>query len=169
MGASEVGGRVLAFASHQSRTTMEIRILRRGDEAVLARVAPDVFDDPIDARASEAFLARAREVGARLRAGLERISARHPQAGEVRGLGPMLAVEFVKDPATKEPFPELVLEVTRQALRRGLIVIRAGLYSNCIRLLPPLNLTDAEVDEGLEVLEEAVAAAVAAHAVGGVA
>lgn len=125
--------------------------------------------EALDAIADEAFLARAREVGARLRAGLERISARHPQAGEVRGLGPMLAVEFVKDPATKEPFPELVLEVTRQALRRGLIVIRAGLYSNCIRLLPPLNLTDAEVDEGLEVLEEAVAAAVAAHAVGGVA
>ncbi|HRN18894.1 MAG TPA: aminotransferase class III-fold pyridoxal phosphate-dependent enzyme, partial [Trueperaceae bacterium] len=79
--------------------------------------------------------------------------------GEVRGLGPMLAMEFVKDPNTKEPFPEVVLEVTKQALKRGLIVIRAGLYSNCIRLLPPLDLTDAEIDEGLAVLGEAVAAA----------
>ena len=117
--------------------------------------------EAIDRIADEAFLARARAVGERLRAGLERLVASYPQAGEVRGLGPMLAVEFVKDERTKEPFPELVLEVTKQALKRGLIVIRAGLYSNCIRLLPPLNLTDAEVDEGLAVLHEAVAAALA--------
>ncbi len=108
---------------------------------------------------SEAFLERATRVGERLRAGLERIAARQGLVGEVRGLGPMLAMEFVKDPNTKEPFPEVVLEVTKQALKRGLIVIRAGLYSNCIRLLPPLDLTDAEIDEGLAVLGEAVAAA----------
>ncbi|MCW5818378.1 MAG: aminotransferase class III-fold pyridoxal phosphate-dependent enzyme [Trueperaceae bacterium] len=113
---------------------------------------------------SEAFLARAVQVGERLRAGLERIAAEQPAVGEVRGLGPMLAMEFVRDRATKEPFPELVLDVTKQALKRGLIVIRAGLYSNCIRLLPPLNMTDAEVDEGLAVLKEAVAAAAALHA-----
>src|SRR5690606_28746843 len=61
---------------------------------------------------------------------------------------------------SKEPFPDLVLEITRQALKRGLIVIRAGLYSNCIRLLPPLDLTDDEIDEGMGVLAEAVTAAV---------
>ncbi len=105
------------------------------------------------------FLSRARQVGTRLREGLERIAAGCQYAGEVRGLGPMLAVEFVADRTTKEPFPELVLEITRQALARGLIVIRAGLYSNCIRLLPPLDLTDAEVDEGMSVLAEAVKAA----------
>lgn len=113
---------------------------------------------------SEAFLTRAVQVGERLRGGLERIAAEQATVGEVRGLGPMLAMEFVKDRVTKEPFPELVLDVTKQALKRGLIVIRAGLYSNCIRLLPPLNMTDAEVDEGLAVLREAVAAAVALHA-----
>lgn len=117
--------------------------------------------EALDVIASEEFLARARAVGERLRAGLERIAAEQPLAGEVRGLGPMLAIEFVKDGRTKEPYPDLVLEITRQALARGLIVIRAGLYSNCIRLLPPLDLTDAEVDEGLRVLTEAVAAAVA--------
>ncbi len=117
--------------------------------------------EALDVIASEEFLARARAVGERLRAGLERIAAHQPLAGEVRGMGPMLAIEFVKDTAGKEPYPDLVLEITKQALARGLIVIRAGLYSNCIRLLPPLNLTDAEVDEGLTVLAEAVAAAVA--------
>jgi len=110
-----------------------------------------------------AFMARATAVGERLRAGLERIAARHDVIGEVRGLGPMLAMEFVTDRTSKEPFPAVVLEVTKQALKRGLIVIRAGLYSNCIRLLPPLNMTDAEVDEGLAVLEVAVAAACEAH------
>ncbi len=111
--------------------------------------------------ADERFLARARAVGERLRAGLEGIVAEQPHAGEVRGMGPMLAVEFVTDRHSKTPYPDLVLEITKQALARGLIVIRAGLHSNCIRLLPPLDLTDAEVDEGLRVLREAVAAAVA--------
>lgn len=115
--------------------------------------------EAIAALRAPAFLARARQVGERLRAGLERIRRAEPFAGDVRGLGPMLAIEFVKDQSTKEPYPELVLEVTRQALKRGLIVIRAGLYANCIRLLPPLDLTDDEIDEGLEVLAEAVSAA----------
>jgi 4-aminobutyrate aminotransferase/(S)-3-amino-2-methylpropionate transaminase len=117
--------------------------------------------EALDVIADKGFLARARSVGERLRAGLERIAAEQPHAGEVRGLGPMLAIEFVADQHSKAPYPDLVLEITKQALARGLIVIRAGLYSNCIRLLPPLNLTDAEVDEGLRVLSEAVAAAVA--------
>ena len=105
-----------------------------------------------------AFLRRAREVGERLRARLESIAEATPLVGDVRGLGPMLAAEFVKDPDTKEPFPDAVSRVTQEALVRGLIVIRAGLYSNCIRLLPPLNLTDAQVDEGMDVLAAAVAA-----------
>ncbi len=112
----------------------------------------------LDEIASEAFLARAREVGDRLRARLEGLAARHPSIGDVRGLGPMLAVEFVEDGA-KTPWPELVLEVTEQALARGVIVIRAGLYSNCLRFLPPLNITDQQLDEALAVVGEAIAAA----------
>lgn len=106
-----------------------------------------------------AFLSRAREVGERLRSGLQQIAAQHWQVGDVRGLGPMLALEFVKDEATKEPDPDFVLDITKEALKRGLVVIRSGLYSNCIRLLPPLNMTDGEVDEGLRVLAAAVDAA----------
>lgn len=109
-----------------------------------------------------AFLKRAREIGEQLKEGLEKIAQNHPQIGDVRGLGPMLALEFVKDPITKEPDQDLVLSVTKEALKRGLIVIRAGLYSNCIRLLPPLNMSNAEIEEGLSVLGEAVSAAITA-------
>ena len=112
----------------------------------------------LDEVASEAFLARARELGDRLRRRLEELAAIHHSVGDVRGVGPMLAVEFVKD-EKKTPWPELVLEVTKQAMARGVIVIRAGLYSNCLRFLPPLNITDDELDEALDVVAEAVAAA----------
>lgn len=105
------------------------------------------------------FLARARAVGERLREHLLAIGRDHPQVGDVRGLGPMLAMEMVVDRATKTPAPELVLRVTQEALARGLIVIRAGLYANCLRLLPPLDLTDEQIDEGMGVLAEAVRAA----------
>ena len=105
--------------------------------------------------ATPAFLARARAVGERLRAGLRRIEARYPNVGEVRGLGAMLVLELVQERASKEPAPELTNAICAAALRRGLIVIRAGLFSNCVRFLPPLNISDAEIDEGLAVLEEA--------------
>ena len=118
----------------------------------------------LDIVADQGFLRRAREVGERLRDGLMAIAARHKTphgyVGEVRGLGPMLAVEFVKDESLT-PYPELVLEVTKQALARGLIVIRAGLYSNCLRFMPPLDITNDLIDEALAVLDEALAAAVA--------
>ena len=105
--------------------------------------------------ATPAFLARARAVGERLKTGLRRIEARYLNVGEVRGLGAMLALELVQNRASKVPAPELTNEICAAALRRGLIVIRAGLFSNCVRFLPPLNVTDAEIDEGLAVLEEA--------------
>ena len=93
--------------------------------------------------------------GERLRAGLRRIEARYTNVGEVRGLGAMLAMELVQDREGKVPAPALTNEICAAALRRGLIVIRAGLFSNCVRFLPPLNISDAEIDEGLAVLEEA--------------
>ena len=107
------------------------------------------------------FLARANEVGERFQEHLTKLQAEFETVGDVRGLGPMLAVEFVRDRMSKKPLTaQEVLEITTEALKRGLIILRAGLYSNCIRLLPPLNLTDEELDEGMEVLREAVRAAV---------
>ena len=117
-----------------------------------------------------AFLERAQAVGRRLRAHLERIQQAHPQViGDVRGLGPMLVMELVTDPVTKTPHPALTQAITGETLKRGLITIRAGLYSNCVRFLPPLTVTDEELDEAMDVLAAAVDAAVqaTAQAVGG--
>lgn len=106
------------------------------------------------------FLARAAEVGARLREVAEGIQREYPVVGDVRGMGAMIAMEFVSDPITKAPDMETVKQVTVETLKRGLITIRAGLYSNCVRFLPPLNISDDHLNEGLAVLEQAVAAAV---------
>ena len=106
------------------------------------------------------FLERATAVGERLRAGLLAIQARHDVVADVRGLGPMLAIELVKD-VSLTPDPDLTLAITKATLERGLITIRAGLYSNCVRLLPPLDVTDEQIDEALGVLHAAVDAAAA--------
>ena len=68
----------------------------------------------------------------------------------------MLAMEFVKDPVTKQPWMEATAAVTVETLKRGVITIRAGLYSNCVRFLPPLDITDAQLDEALDVVSVSV-------------
>jgi 4-aminobutyrate aminotransferase/(S)-3-amino-2-methylpropionate transaminase len=70
----------------------------------------------------------------------------------------MLAIEIVRDPATKEPAPELAAATIEASLARGLILLKAGLYGNCIRVLCPLTIEDAVLDEALAVWEEALAA-----------
>ncbi len=116
----------------------------------------------VDEIATDAFLARSREVGARLRPALEKIQAAHPGVvGDVRGVGSMLVMELVRDAATKEPWMELASAICAETLRRGVITIRSGLYSNCVRFLPPLNITDAQIDEAMAVVTASVDAAVA--------
>src|SRR3954451_19172909 len=105
------------------------------------------------------LLARGRAIGERMRGRLEELQARHPRMGDVRGLGPMLAVEFVRDPVAKEPAPELATAVVEAALRRGLLILKAGIDGNCIRVLISLVATDEQVEESLDVLEEALAEA----------
>jgi 4-aminobutyrate aminotransferase/(S)-3-amino-2-methylpropionate transaminase len=109
----------------------------------------------IDAVTAPGFLERATELGVRLRAGLDQIAARHDFIAEVRGLGPMLAIELVADEQLT-PDPDTTLAITKATLARGLITIRAGLYSNCVRFLPPLDVTDEQVDEALAVLGDAI-------------
>lgn len=103
-----------------------------------------------------AFLERANQVGARIREHLVDLQAETPLIGDVRGLGPMLLMELVKDQDSKTPAPDETLGVTTECFKRGLIAIRAGLYSNCIRFLPPLNISDAQIDEGMGVIAEAL-------------
>jgi 4-aminobutyrate aminotransferase/(S)-3-amino-2-methylpropionate transaminase len=68
----------------------------------------------------------------------------------------MRLVEFVKDRKTREPDADFTLEIIRDAISHGIILIRAGLFSNCIRLLPPIVMTDEQLKEGLSVLEDAI-------------
>ncbi len=108
---------------------------------------------------SEAFLNRVHEVGEIIRLTLEDWKGKYPIIGDVRGIGAMRLVEFVRDRHTKEPDAEVTLEVIKDAVSRGLVMIRAGLFSNCIRLLPPIVITDEQLREGLGVLEDCIARA----------
>jgi 4-aminobutyrate aminotransferase/(S)-3-amino-2-methylpropionate transaminase len=115
----------------------------------------DVFED-------ENLVERAQQIGERIRERMVSWQERVEQIGDVRGLGAMLAIEFVRDRDSKEPNPELATAVVESAAERGLLLLKSGIYSNCIRVLCPLVLTDAELDEALEVWEDALGAAVGA-------
>jgi 4-aminobutyrate aminotransferase / (S)-3-amino-2-methylpropionate transaminase / 5-aminovalerate transaminase len=82
--------------------------------------------------------------------------------GDVRGIGGMMVVEFVKDPITKEPWLELVPEVAKRCLEGGVVLLRAGLYSNCIRFLPTLDIPEDILREALNVVAKAIRGAHAA-------
>jgi 4-aminobutyrate aminotransferase/(S)-3-amino-2-methylpropionate transaminase len=104
-----------------------------------------------------AFLAHARLLGDAMREEMEFWKARWPIVGDVRGLGPMRLVEFVRDRRSKEPAaPESTLKIVRRAVANGVIVMRAGLYSNCIRLLPPLTIPEDMLREGLGAIGQAI-------------
>jgi 4-aminobutyrate aminotransferase/(S)-3-amino-2-methylpropionate transaminase len=107
--------------------------------------------------ARPSFLARSRQIGDRLRIRLEAMRDRHRSIiGDVRGVGPMLVIELVADAATKKPSMETASAITAETVRNGVITIRAGLYSNCVRFLPPLTITDELLDEALDVVDAAV-------------
>lgn len=106
---------------------------------------------------SEAFLKRVNEVGTIIQTTLNKWKEKYKCIGDVRGLGAMQLVEFVKDRNTKEPDMEVAMAVIKDATANGLILIRAGLFSNCIRLLPPIAIMDEQLKEGLLVLENAIA------------
>jgi 4-aminobutyrate aminotransferase/(S)-3-amino-2-methylpropionate transaminase len=106
---------------------------------------------------SEVFLKRVLEVGNIIQDTLQRWKSTYHSIGDVRGLGAMQLVEFVKDRTTNEPDMEMAMAVIKDATSNGLLLIRAGLFSNCIRLLPPIVISDEELMEGLSVLENAIA------------
>jgi 4-aminobutyrate aminotransferase / (S)-3-amino-2-methylpropionate transaminase / 5-aminovalerate transaminase len=106
-----------------------------------------------------AFAAQANRVGEIMEQRLADWEKKFSMIGDVRGLGPMRLVEFVKDRNERTPDPDITLKIIRDAVSKGIILIRAGLYSNCIRLLPPLVITEEQLHEGLDVLEGAIARA----------
>ena len=112
----------------------------------------------LDVIEEEELVARAQVIGETIRARMLSWQERYPEIGHVRGLGAMLAIELVRDPGTKEPAPELATAVCEHAAQHGLLLLKAGIYSNCIRVLLPLVISDAVLDEALEVWEQALEA-----------
>jgi 4-aminobutyrate aminotransferase / (S)-3-amino-2-methylpropionate transaminase / 5-aminovalerate transaminase len=110
----------------------------------------------------ENLLERASEIGAVLKDRLQKLQSKHPQIGDVRGVGAMIGIEFIKD-AAKTPDEESVKSIVEVARDNGLILLSTGTYSNVIRLLPPLNMSDAELSEGLEKLENAITQVLSQH------
>jgi 4-aminobutyrate aminotransferase len=100
------------------------------------------------------YLANAAEVGQYTLDALEEIQARHPSMGDVRGKGLMIGVEFIQDRRTKEPAKELCDRVVELAFERGLLMLSCG--KSVIRVAPALSIKKKEIDEGLQVFEEAV-------------
>ena len=104
------------------------------------------------------LLARANAIGSTFRKACARMeTALVDLVGEVRGLGAMRALELVKSRETREPAPEETKQITQYCYEHGLITITAGSYGNVIRVLVPLVVTDQQMDEGLDVLEAALA------------
>jgi 4-aminobutyrate aminotransferase/(S)-3-amino-2-methylpropionate transaminase len=117
--------------------------------------------ESLKAIADPDFLARAVEVGARIHTRLNEMAARHQAIGEVRGIGPMAAIELVKDRETREPGADIAAAAVAAALDRGLIILKTGIYDNVIRILVPIAAPDEDLEAGLDRLEESLGAAAA--------
>jgi 4-aminobutyrate aminotransferase / (S)-3-amino-2-methylpropionate transaminase / 5-aminovalerate transaminase len=124
--------------------------------ALAAAVAVlDVFEE-------EGLVERANRIGETIRARMLAWQERFDAIGDVRGVGAMLAIEYVEDRATKEPAPAIATRVAEEAAARGLLLLKAGVHSNCNRVLCPLVITDAELDAALGAWEEALEAVLGA-------
>jgi len=109
----------------------------------------DVFEE-------EGLVDRAAQLGETIRERMDAWAGRWDAIGDVRGLGAMLAIELVHDRASKDPAPEIATAVVEAAAERGLLLLKSGIYSNCIRVLVPFVITEAELDEALGVWEQAL-------------
>ena len=99
---------------------------------------------------------RSVEIGKKVTARYKEIQKKYPVVGDVRGLGGMIGIEFVKDPETKEPDAALTADIIQTCAKNGLLVEGAGTYNNVIRFLAPLVITDEQLKAGLDIFEAAV-------------
>ncbi|MDR4985978.1 4-aminobutyrate--2-oxoglutarate transaminase [Bacillus cereus] len=111
----------------------------------------------LDVIEEENLVGRAVEIGARMMEVFNSWKEKYELVGDVRGLGAMTAIELVKDKETKEPAAEEVKAIMKETHNKGVITISAGIYSNVLRFLPPLVITDEQLEEGLTILEAAIA------------
>jgi len=105
----------------------------------------------------EGFMSNAAEMGQHALDALEEIMPRHPSIGDVRGKGLMIGVEFVQDRQTRVPARDLRDQIVHQAFQRGLLTLGCG--DSVIRIAPPLNIERKLMDQGLQILEEAITVA----------
>lgn len=99
---------------------------------------------------------RAQAIGKKVMDRYEKMKEKYEPVGDVRGLGAMIGMEFVKDKKTKEPDPQFVKDLVQECVQHGLMIESAGVYGNVIRFLAPLVITDEQLEAGLDILENAV-------------
>lgn len=109
----------------------------------------------LDLYEKEDLAARSREIGKTVTDRFLKLQQQFPIIGDVRGLGGMVAMELVKDNTTKEPDSHTASDVLAAAHQRGLVLIKAGMYDNVLRVLVPLCVTDEQLQQGLDIFEEA--------------
>ncbi len=114
----------------------------------------------IDVIEEEGLLARSQVIGAALSRRFRALQARAPRLGDVRGLGAMVGLEFVTDDG-HTPDPTLVQQIVADCRANGMLVLPTGTYGNVIRLLPPIRMSDDELEEGIATLEAAISTALA--------
>nr|NIQ37562.1 aminotransferase class III-fold pyridoxal phosphate-dependent enzyme [Pseudomonadota bacterium] len=105
----------------------------------------------------ESLLSRAEEIGRTVMDHFKRIQEEYEIIGDVRGIGAMVAMELVRDRATKEPAKDETGQLVKKCYEKGLITISAGTHGNVMRILMPLVITDRQLEKGLSILEESLA------------
>jgi 4-aminobutyrate aminotransferase/(S)-3-amino-2-methylpropionate transaminase len=111
----------------------------------------------LDILMGDGLLSRAAELGVKARARLDELQAKFEMIGDVRGKGPMLALELVLDRERKTPAAQEANELVRLCYQRGLLLLTCGMHGNVIRALMPLVITDEQLDRGFSILEESLA------------
>lgn len=110
----------------------------------------------IDLMEKEDLSAKAAKVGETIVNRLQELQQKYPQIGDIRALGAMVALELVKDPETKEPFKDAVPVIIEECFKRGLLAMGAGIFGNVVRFLPPVIISDEQLNKGLDIFAEAL-------------
>ena len=106
---------------------------------------------------SEDLMNRSEAIGRKVRARFDAFKENYSLVGDVRGVGAMVAMELVTDRESKQPAAELAKALTGRCLEKGLLVLASGTYGNVVRILSPLVITDEQLEQGLQILEEGLA------------
>ena len=116
----------------------------------------------IDLIEEDRLMDNAETAGKRFLDGLESLKQKHASIGDVRGMGLMVGVELVKDRKSKEPAGDLANKVLERARANGLVIGKGGLYANVLRMSPPLNISTADIDQAVSIVDKSLEEAVKA-------